>query len=108
MSKLYSFPNTLPDQLIDSISEPKVHSTVSDIINFLPDFNINFVIIVVLTTICIVLYFFTNIKNFEMKAVIKNINNIIDYLVDLIKKLINKCETSIYFFKTKKENDDFK
>ena len=73
MSKLDSFPNTLSDDIIKSLTEPKVHSTLSDIINILPKFSFNVVILVALAIIFIAVYLFTRVKNIKRKIVIKRL-----------------------------------
>lgn len=90
MSKLNSFPNTLPDHLIDSLSEPKVDSILSKILHILPEFSVNIAMSVALATTFIAIFFFTYVKDVERKIVLKNVNYIVDDLAEGVVPFLPK------------------
>lgn len=67
MSQSYNFSDTLPNHIVDSLSEPKIHSVFSDILRNLLEFDVNIAFLVALVTILIVIYFFTYVKDVKRK-----------------------------------------
>jgi len=80
----------LPDSLIESLSEPKIHSFFSDILNHLPEFGVNVAMSVGLATTFVAFFFFTYAKDVERQIVIKNVNYIVDDLGDSVVPFLNK------------------
>jgi len=98
MSRLDSFTNTLPDHLIDSLSEPKVHSIFSDILHNLPEFGVNVAMSVALATTFVALFFFTYAKDVERKIVVKNVNYIVDDLAEgVVPFLPTELKKALYY-----------
>jgi len=98
MSKIDNFSNTLSDNFIDSLTEPKVHSIFSDIFHILPEFSVNIAMSVALATTFIAIFFFTYVKDVERKIVVKNVNYIVDDLAEgVVPFLPKELKKQLYY-----------
>jgi hypothetical protein len=87
MSRLDNLPNRLPDlpdSLIESLSEPKIHPLFSELYHNLPSISVNIIMSVALASTFIAVFFFTYVKNVERKIVVKNVKYLIDDLTETI------------------------